>query len=387
MAKNSVADWSATAADNTDIGGTNIGEGCSPSGINNAIREMMAQVKALNPVGYASLSPTAEEQGQARANIGADLLGGFRNKVINGDFIINARSAGLITTNGSYFCDRWLLFTGSSSAQVLTSSSVWDLTSGATANFARIINTHASSSGGRYIHQKVEGVRTLAGRTVTLTFWARLGSGQPTQNLVAIIIQDFGTGGSPSSQVTITGSATGATTSWQKFSTTLDLPAISGTLGSDGNDCLIIRLGASLAASAMVDIAHVSLVEGDATAEDDPFSSRHIQQEVALCKRYYEAVVIPSSGLASVGQAYSATNYFWDLPFAEKRATPSISVPTTLTPLLDTGSSGVSVSQTPSAVYYNRCRVTGVTSSTLVAGNATAVYANGASTITIDAEL
>lgn len=44
MAKNSVADWSATAADNTDIGGTNIGEGCSPSGINNAIRELMAQV-------------------------------------------------------------------------------------------------------------------------------------------------------------------------------------------------------------------------------------------------------------------------------------------------------------------------------------------------------
>ena len=34
-------------------------------------------------------------------------------------------------------------------------------------------------------------------------------------------------------------------------------------------------------------IAHVSLVEGDATNEDDPFSQRHIQQEVALCQRYF----------------------------------------------------------------------------------------------------
>jgi hypothetical protein len=47
MAKNKVSEWSATAANNTDIGGINIAEGCAPSGINNAIREMMAQVKDM----------------------------------------------------------------------------------------------------------------------------------------------------------------------------------------------------------------------------------------------------------------------------------------------------------------------------------------------------
>ena len=46
MAKNSVEDWSTTAANNTDIGGTNIGEHCALSGINNAIRKVMAQTKA-----------------------------------------------------------------------------------------------------------------------------------------------------------------------------------------------------------------------------------------------------------------------------------------------------------------------------------------------------
>lgn len=47
MAKNKISEWSSTAASNTDIGGIDIAEGCAPSGINNAIREMMAQVKDM----------------------------------------------------------------------------------------------------------------------------------------------------------------------------------------------------------------------------------------------------------------------------------------------------------------------------------------------------
>ena len=47
MAKNKVSEWSTTAASNTDIAGINIAEGCAPSGINNAIREVMAQIKDM----------------------------------------------------------------------------------------------------------------------------------------------------------------------------------------------------------------------------------------------------------------------------------------------------------------------------------------------------
>jgi len=47
MAKNKISEWSATPANNTDVGGVDIAEGCAPSGINNAIREIMAQVKDL----------------------------------------------------------------------------------------------------------------------------------------------------------------------------------------------------------------------------------------------------------------------------------------------------------------------------------------------------
>jgi hypothetical protein len=45
MAKNKISEWSATPANNTDVGGINLGEGMLPSDVNNAMREMMAQIK------------------------------------------------------------------------------------------------------------------------------------------------------------------------------------------------------------------------------------------------------------------------------------------------------------------------------------------------------
>jgi len=47
MAKNKISEWSPTPANNVDVGGVDIAEGCAPSGINNAIREIMSQVKDL----------------------------------------------------------------------------------------------------------------------------------------------------------------------------------------------------------------------------------------------------------------------------------------------------------------------------------------------------
>ena len=44
MAKNSIRDYSATNSSNTDIQSIDISEGCSPAGINNAIREVMADL-------------------------------------------------------------------------------------------------------------------------------------------------------------------------------------------------------------------------------------------------------------------------------------------------------------------------------------------------------
>ena len=47
MARTKISEFSATAADNTDIDNIDIAEGCAPSGINNAIRELMSQLKDM----------------------------------------------------------------------------------------------------------------------------------------------------------------------------------------------------------------------------------------------------------------------------------------------------------------------------------------------------
>ena len=44
MAKSAVTDWDVMPANNSDIAGINIAEGCPASGINDAIRTLMAQV-------------------------------------------------------------------------------------------------------------------------------------------------------------------------------------------------------------------------------------------------------------------------------------------------------------------------------------------------------
>ena len=45
MAKTKISEYDATAANNTDIDSINIAENCAPSGINNAIRQLMAHLK------------------------------------------------------------------------------------------------------------------------------------------------------------------------------------------------------------------------------------------------------------------------------------------------------------------------------------------------------
>lgn len=47
MAKTKISEYDAVASNNTDIDSINIDEGCAPSGINNAIRELMAHLKDL----------------------------------------------------------------------------------------------------------------------------------------------------------------------------------------------------------------------------------------------------------------------------------------------------------------------------------------------------
>lgn len=60
MAKNSITDYDNTSGNNTDVQSVDISEGCSPSGINNAIREVMADLADVNDGTVALTSPQVD---------------------------------------------------------------------------------------------------------------------------------------------------------------------------------------------------------------------------------------------------------------------------------------------------------------------------------------
>lgn len=59
-----VSDWSSTAASNTTVGGISIAEGMSPANVNNAMREMMAQI--ADWYGYGGVTQTILTSGTAQ---------------------------------------------------------------------------------------------------------------------------------------------------------------------------------------------------------------------------------------------------------------------------------------------------------------------------------
>jgi len=72
--KSAYSDWSTTAASNTDVGGINIDEGCAMAGLNNAMREIMAQLKTA---GFVSASGTLADPNADRVVFWDDSAGGF----------------------------------------------------------------------------------------------------------------------------------------------------------------------------------------------------------------------------------------------------------------------------------------------------------------------
>lgn len=153
--------------------------------------------------------------------------------------------------------------------------------------FYRWDNTVAgSASTFRRIVQRIESVRTFAGKTATVSFWAKADS---ARSVTMGYMQHFGTGGAPSANIENTSVATlNLTTSFQKFTVTYTVPSISGkTLGTSDNDYLAIQWNLPLNTIMTIDIAQVMINEGPVAA---PYamSGNTIEQELINCQRYFE---------------------------------------------------------------------------------------------------
>ena len=214
-------------------------------------------------------------------NIGFGQAG--KNRIINGDFNIWQRGTSFaISANAAYTCDRFLSDSGAMnytfSRQSFTAGTA-PVAGYESAFFFRALAT-SGSGGFPKIQQKIEDVRTFAGNTVTLSFWAKASS---AITVSPDIIQDFGSGGSGSVFIGVV--ATSITTSWARYSITYTVPSISGkTIGTGSS--LIVSLNIPNSGTASFDIWGLQLEYG---SKATPFetASGSIQGELALCQRYY----------------------------------------------------------------------------------------------------
>jgi hypothetical protein len=224
-----------------------------------------------------------------------------KNKLINGDFSINQRAFSSVTANLTFTFDRWktdISGTTTCTPQAFTPGSA-PVAGYEGANYLQIVTSGHTGTNGAGVYNRMEDVRTLAGQTATVSFWAKASSGTPS--VLVNLAQLFGSGGS--STVIISPStpstATAITTSWARYSFVFNVPSLSGkTIGT--NNSLQVEIGVSdggflgLVPSLGVQNNTFSIwgVQVEAGPIATPFQTATgtIQGELAACQRYYQVI-------------------------------------------------------------------------------------------------
>ena len=216
-----------------------------------------------------------------------------KNKIINGDFGIWQRGTTFnAVANNAYNADRWFInYDG---------TATWNITQQAfTAGTAPVAGYESpyyfqaamsANTSSTYFDavQRIEDVRTFAGQTVTMSFWAKADSARTS---LVYLIQNFGSGGSgsviaPTSSITYSNS-------WNRYTFTIAVPSVAGkTIGTGGNLQLGIRTTATTGSS--LQIWGVQLEAGSVAT---PFSTATgtIQGELTACQRYYQRYTVGAS--------------------------------------------------------------------------------------------
>jgi hypothetical protein len=239
-----------------------------------------------------------------------------KNAVINGAFDVWQRASGgtFITqanfSGSSYFADRWRYTaiggTGKSVTQSQIAFSPGSPVAGYEGKFyLRVASTVGGSGYGfEALEHGIEDVRTYAGSTVTVSFWAKTTTS--SINFTPKLTQYFGSGGS--GNVDINGSSILVTGSWTRFTQTLNVPSISGKTVVDGS-ALFFAISPNTGNTVYtLDIWGVQIEQGSIAT---PFStaSETIAGELALCQRYYYRLYNPSGSPTTfaTGMRFSST--------------------------------------------------------------------------------
>jgi len=293
----------------------------------------VAYVAATNVEGLANAATKAE--------VGAALNNSGRNLLHNGLFNVAQRGRGGFNTAGAYTVDRWQIsfvsdtmlvqpFQSSDATrtQIGDEAVLWELWN---SNFVGSAAAGASS----VIFQKMEDVRRLTGKTVTVSFYARA---LTVLKLGVSLDQVFGSGGSPSATRYGNGQSVQLTTSWARYSLTFTLPSASGvTLGANNDDQTTLAFWYSSGSTNATRAGNVGVQSGSiglwgvqleiaaaGQTQPSPLDKPDPREDLANCQRFYRIGSMSMRGY-NTAAAYLTATY----PFGTTmRAVPSITLGT-----------------------------------------------------------
>ena len=244
------------------------------------------------------------------------------NAIINGNMAIWQR--GTSFTAGGYTADRFNRTGGSVATVSQQTHALGDnpIVGDSSPYFMRL--TQTSDGLNTELLHRLEDVRSFAGTTVTVSFWAKTNNG--TEGFNFKLYQNFGTGGSPSALTSACPTSVYTpTTSWQRYSFVCDIPSIAGkTIGTNNNSFIWVRLAQIRSSNVgfSLDITGVQLEAGSTAS---PFAHENVATTLSKCQRYYNRYNAGSS-YAGFGNAFgtSTTTFRSTITWPSMRAVPTI---------------------------------------------------------------
>jgi hypothetical protein len=244
------------------------------------------------------------------------------NPVLNSAFQNWQRGTSIsVAASGTpYTADRWQVFTNASQACTVSRQLVGDSTNLPSIQYGARVqrNSGQTGTGGIYYSQCFESINSVpfAGKTVTLSFYARAGANYSAASSVLSATMATGTG---TDQNLIASGYTGAaypinsnatlTTTWQRFTYT-------GTVSSTANEICLYFGFTPVGTAGAADYFDVTGVQIDIGSVALPFRTYAgtIQGELSACQRYYEksynqatapANAASTSNVQPIGVAYT----------------------------------------------------------------------------------
>lgn len=190
----------------------------------------------------------------------------------------------------------------------------------------------SSTTPGPYIMQRVEGVNTLQNRSATFSCWLWTISGTAQVTEIGVV-QNFGTGGTPSAQVLNNVSVNWTvTTTPQRFSVLLNIPSISSkTIGTSGLASSYLQINIWLPVGTIFTIGttqwQLEQSSPNAPPEGMPttFEYRGVQAELARVQRYYGTT--QTTLLSNGGSSFGGDIKYCYFPVTMRVAPSVIAIP------------------------------------------------------------